>query len=187
MRRNAPSSTRPSLSRMPAIPHMVVRIVQYNSPHADLRGTVPAAGAVPPAARADPRRGRALRRRGGRHGRRHRLAGQAGHGRDLRPARSLHAQAHPPGRGRRLRGEGRGQLPPVVPHGLGGAAGGRATLRRDLYLHIQGMPLAFFSGTHSGRADVADAERRERGWPACRRRCSSSSCATREPSWPWSR
>src|SRR5262245_6128247 len=25
-----------------------------------------------------------------------------------------------------------------------------ATLRRDLYIHIQGMPLAFFSGTHSG-------------------------------------
>lgn len=25
-----------------------------------------------------------------------------------------------------------------------------ATLRRDLYVHIQGMPLAFFSGTHSG-------------------------------------
>ena len=24
-----------------------------------------------------------------------------------------------------------------------------ATLRRDLYLHIQAMPLAFFSGTHS--------------------------------------
>ena len=25
-----------------------------------------------------------------------------------------------------------------------------ANLRRDLYLHIQAMPLAFFSGTHSG-------------------------------------
>ena len=80
------------------------------------------------------RRGSPGHRRLGRR-RPHRVAREAGDGRDLHPARPDDAEAPPARHPRRLRGQGHGAVRPVVPHGLRRRAGHRRAPARPLRAH----------------------------------------------------